>query len=175
MAKQEKYLLNWCSTGYGWAGMTPEDYNAKIQSAYNRFEELHAKYKFDAIAFTGSSGAAVAFPLAMLFKIPLIYVRKDGETSHGSPVECNARCHIKKYLIVDDFVSSGETVRRIVMKIRDRAELKGAYIPRPLGVMCFDTSITTTATVPVQWSTSTRAKPVRIPVFGTIKGDPNND
>jgi hypothetical protein len=175
MAKKEKYLLNFCATGYGWAGMSPEGYNEKMQAVYDRYEELRAIHKFDAIAFTGSSGAAAAFPLAMLFKIPMIYVRKDGENSHGSPVECNARCHIKKYLIVDDFVSSGETVRRIVAKIRDRAEMKDAYIPRPVGVMCFDTSVNCTATVPVMWRLGAKAQPVRIPIFGTIKGDPDND
>jgi adenine/guanine phosphoribosyltransferase-like PRPP-binding protein len=76
-------------------------------------------YDFDAIAFRGISGALVAPILAYRLNKSLLVVRKPkqtDETSHsGRRVEgdLNAR----RYLIVDDFQSSGNTVQAIVEEI----------------------------------------------------------
>jgi len=76
--------------------------------------------KFDTIAFAGMSGALIAPGIALATNKELTLVRKAGDKHHGSSitkgVEGNA--NINRYIIVDDLVSSGATVRRIQRQIR---------------------------------------------------------
>lgn len=72
---------------------------------------------FDAIAFTGNSGAAMAYPLSYHLQIPLICIRKTTDNSHyvqGGNGELEGYISAEKYLIVDDFTSSGTTLKRIL-------------------------------------------------------------
>lgn len=73
--------------------------------------------KFDYIVFTGISGASIAWPVCYKLKIPAIVVRKPGEKSHGYPVEGVGANKCKKYIIIDDFISSGNTIRKIIDSI----------------------------------------------------------
>jgi adenine/guanine phosphoribosyltransferase-like PRPP-binding protein len=73
------------------------------------------------VAVTGKSGMALAFATLMLIDFNLVVVRKRGENAHGSPVEGRDGVHLHKYLILDDFVSSGRTVREIVALLTERA------------------------------------------------------
>lgn len=68
--------------------------------------------EFDAIAFTGLSGALSAIPLAHALDIPMIAVRKRQEINHsGRGVEgCSSA---KRYVIIDECSASGATVARI--------------------------------------------------------------
>jgi len=125
-------------SGYGWTDMSTANLAATLKSAGRAFGKLRKELKFDAIAFTGSSGAAIAFYLAIEHEIPLIYVRKEAEESHGNIIEGTTMAGtIKKYLIVDDFVCSGATVCRIIKAITARAKTRGAYPAKPVGVFCF--------------------------------------
>ena len=77
--------------------------------------------RFDSLAFTGMSGAAIAFPLTLITDIPLTCVRKDHDGSHyqrrgGGSVEGHVQKGLR-YLIVDDQVSSGRTIRHIMHAI----------------------------------------------------------
>lgn len=72
--------------------------------------------KFDAIAFRGMSGAAIAYPVSYLTRIPLICTRKSAENSHGYDVEGPA-IEVHKYIILDDFISTGNTIAQIVRSI----------------------------------------------------------
>lgn len=72
---------------------------------------------YDSIAFTGMSGALFAPELSRTLNKHLIMVRKSTKQSHSSlMVEGNSRC--KKYIIVDDFISTGSTVQRIQKKVK---------------------------------------------------------
>lgn len=74
---------------------------------------LKEMYNFDTIAFTGSSGSGLAYILSYALKTPLILVRKQSDNNHsGLPFEGNM--DVKKYLIVDDIMSSGNTVANII-------------------------------------------------------------
>lgn len=75
-------------------------------------EQIH----FDAIAFRGVSGSALAFPVSYLTKIPLICVRKTTEGSHGYPVE-GGQVNVREYAILDDFIKTGDTINAIVRDI----------------------------------------------------------
>lgn len=73
---------------------------------------------FDTIAFSGMSGAAMAFMLSHWMNVPLLCVRKREDTSHYVKqsrkfLEGNAT-DVRKYLIVDDFISSGATVQYMI-------------------------------------------------------------
>ena len=84
--------------------------------------------KADAIAVTGKSGISVAFAALMEVNFPLIVVRKRGETTHGSPIEGSGDVDVRRYLVLDDFVSSGNTVVEIVSRLDEYADLQGGHI-----------------------------------------------
>ena len=69
-----------------------------------------ANYEFDTIALRGMSGALMAPILSIILGKPFTMVRKEGEGSHSSlPIE--GCISFQTYVIVDDFVVSGETAR----------------------------------------------------------------
>lgn len=82
---------------------------------------LQAEVPFQAIAFRGASGAAMAYPISAQLNIPLIYVRKPREQSHGDNIEGTNR-EITKYIIVDDFIETGKTIKDIIKAIDDAAD-----------------------------------------------------
>jgi len=85
---------------------------------------------FDSIAFTGVSGAALAFPLSVSLDKSLLCVRKRGESNH-SPFVVEGYIDTMSYIIVDDFVHSGATIRRIIREIKlvaPAAIAKGIYL-----------------------------------------------
>lgn len=76
---------------------------------------LHGR-DFQAIAFRGMSGALIAPTVAMLTDKTLIMVRK-GESTH-SVLMVEGDKAADKYVIVDDFIFSGETVAEILRQVR---------------------------------------------------------
>lgn len=123
------------NSGYGWAGYRPATTAKNLIMATERFEEIRKLVDFDSIAFTGSSGCAIAFPLLIKNKnLGMLYIRKAGESSHGSAIEYTAKNPVEKYIIVDDFVDSGATVRRIVRKINTFSANHGVQAPECVGV-----------------------------------------
>jgi hypoxanthine phosphoribosyltransferase len=88
-----------------------------VPEAVKKVRQLRKEFKFDAIAFSGSSGAALAFPLSFFLKIPLIHVRKG--SSHYGSGRIEGTISSKKYLIVDDFIDRGNTMKRIMKSIND--------------------------------------------------------
>lgn len=76
--------------------------------------------RFDSLAFRGMSGAIIAAPVAIALGKNLIMVRKPEETTHSDfPVEGNQSS--KKYIIIDDFVSSGHTCKAIIEAVHEFA------------------------------------------------------
>lgn len=73
---------------------------------------------FDAIAFCGLSGSLIAPILAMRLNKTLLAVRKDDEVCH-SPRKVEGDFGAKRYIIVDDFIDSGDTARGIIEKLED--------------------------------------------------------
>ena len=130
------------SSGYGWADKSPKEFSRVIKLATTAFKKLRTTVQFDAIAFTGSSGAAMAFPLMAELKIPIIYVRKPRESSHGGKIEYTSDVTINRYLIVDDFIDSGSTVKRVHKKIAEWSKEHQCAAPECVGVFlyCLDGS-----------------------------------
>jgi hypoxanthine phosphoribosyltransferase len=91
--------------------------------------------QFDAIAIRGNSGAIIGGAIATALNKPIILVRKDKwkEESHHSMMHVEGPLNwspLARYVIVDDFVSSGATFRKIQDAIAGRAECVGAYLYR---------------------------------------------
>jgi orotate phosphoribosyltransferase len=92
----------------------------KIDRAVVALEIFRKRTKFDSIAYTGVSGSLCAIPISYIMKIPLICVRKSLKNSHSSSyVEGYMG---KRYIIIDDFISSGKTINRILNKVSDSIE-----------------------------------------------------
>jgi hypothetical protein len=95
----------------------------KLRDVLTKARRILRKYQFDSIAFRGVSGALTAPILAYMLRKNVLAVRKkpseDGwsHSSHEVEGDTNAR----RYIIVDDFVASGKTIRAIFEKIHDFA------------------------------------------------------
>ncbi len=74
--------------------------------------------KFDAIAFTGMSGALIGPPVAMVLGKEIIMVRKDNSGTH-SIHDVEGDFNARAYIIVDDLRDTGATERFIIKKIAD--------------------------------------------------------
>lgn len=100
-------------SGYLGRVYNPRTFSGLVCEAVEQIRKLREELRFDAIAFRGSSGCALGYPVGAALEIPLIYVRKPEERSHGRPQE-GFEGAVRTYIIVDDFISSGNTVRAIM-------------------------------------------------------------
>ena len=80
-----------------------------------------SKIEFDSIAFSGMSGAVVAPMLATVLKKEVVMVRKEQDRAPYTHSEYRVEGYsaVKRYIIVDDFVSTGDSARYIVKQIHD--------------------------------------------------------
>jgi orotate phosphoribosyltransferase len=83
--------------------------------------QLHKLLQFDAIAIRGNSGAAVGWPVSYITGIPIVLIRK-GEKTHGRDME-GPDSRIDRYLILDDFIETGTTVRSMIDEFSKRRVL----------------------------------------------------
>jgi len=115
---------------------TPEIFPRTVDSTIKKVEELKKETDFDTIAFTGISGAAMAFILSHWLDVPLLCVRKQGESSHYHQLTrkiLEGNVHdVRKYIIVDDFIASGSTLRRVVDAINH-----GNYMAKCVGLVMY--------------------------------------
>ncbi len=96
----------------------PKQFKRLVQGVARNLRRIRKNTPFDALAFTGTSGAAMAYPLSMLMDIPLICVRKSTVGTHSMKVvEGSSQIDVRTYMIIDDFTSSGDTIKAIMRKI----------------------------------------------------------
>jgi adenine/guanine phosphoribosyltransferase-like PRPP-binding protein len=118
----------------------------KYEKTFNKTVAAIRKFKksnpFDAIAFSGTSGAALAYPLSLKLKVPLICVHKY--KTHSS-LSIEGVCFPNKYIIVDDLIESGSTIKRIIKKIKIYHEEFKAFKlvssqkgPEPVGIVLYN-------------------------------------
>lgn len=104
-----------------------------VPQAVKKLRAIKRQFPFDAIAFTGSSGAALAYPLSYLMKLPLIHVRKGPSHYSGGKVE--GTISSKRYIIVDDFIETGASIRRVLKAID--SELDAA---KPVAILLYSSN-----------------------------------
>lgn len=90
--------------------------------------------EFDSIAFRGVSGGLIAPAVCMVLdKYPIVVRKYDDEEAHSSHLvegyEATAR-----YLIIDDLIDTGDTIRQILRDVRQYLS-RGAVC---VGVITYD-------------------------------------
>lgn len=94
----------------------PDEFRKTVNGLVDFIEDR--ELEFSHIACRGMSGVTIAAPLAYALHKSLIVVRKTKADSHAEQlVEGVPVHHPFSYLIVDDFIVSGNTVRTIVDEI----------------------------------------------------------
>lgn len=88
--------------------------------------------RVDLIVGTGISGTLLLIPVSLKSGIRCGVVRKQNSGSHsGRKIETGTYDDIGRYVIIDDFVESGETVERIIKtitKIHPQSECVGIIL-----------------------------------------------
>lgn len=151
-----KLAQNYFGGSYGWSGDGFGGWKYTVKKSLPALKKLKRALNFDAIAITGSSGAALAFYASIHLDVPVIYVRKARENSHGQQIESNVHGAVKRYIIVDDFIDSGATVNRIISHIDKQCKKRLEAEPECVGIFLYAESDCTFST----------KKGVTIPVFG---------
>ena len=107
-------LDNGYATGY-----TKERVEKRAAFAAVAIAELRSQTGSTSVVVHGNSGVSCGFAalMASAEDFNLVLLRKDNDNSHGAPIEGPAGHRLGKYLILDDFVSSGATMNRIRDKI----------------------------------------------------------
>lgn len=117
----------------------PEILKKTSELARKQIRKFQKKYPFDTLVFTGVSGMSLGFILSRDLGIPVLLIRKSGERSHANGI-IEGYCTGKSYLIVDDFVDTGSTIRRIVRrmnKIDGGPKCAGIFLHAPcMGNYC---------------------------------------
>lgn len=118
--------------------MNPRSLAEAIQRSVEAVELAKCNGRVDAIAVRGISGAAVGFAVAARVGLPVILVRKDGDDSHSGAGIVESQGHILvgddailRYVIIDDFIESGDTIIKTVRAIVEYAAMHSAT--------CYDT------------------------------------
>ena len=113
----------------------PARFPKSVDKTLAAAERLKKCSGFDTIAFTGMSGAAMAFLLSHWMDVPLLCVRKKTDSSHFvnsfPPRYLEGHTEVRKYLIVDDFIASGATMQYMIDTINEqnsRAECVGILL-----------------------------------------------
>lgn len=85
--------------------------------------------EFDTIVFRGMSGALIAPIIAHKMEKEIVMLRKPDVTTHSS-YKYEGFIDVKRYVIIDDFVSTGDTVATIINRMRSAGDSKfvGLYL-----------------------------------------------
>lgn len=105
------------TAGYSCLGLAPMAYRKAVAQVAKDLPFILEECRADCVVVRGSSGTV--FAGALLFAAPsvrIVVARKEGENSHGSQISAAGgdSFRVERYLILDDFVASGGTVRGII-------------------------------------------------------------
>ena len=107
------------SSGYA-TGYAAKEVRKRALWAADAIGKMMAETGATSVVVHGNSGVSCGFAALMLsphLDFNIVLLRKDNDNSHGSPVEGPHFHRLERYLILDDFISSGNTMNRIRDKI----------------------------------------------------------
>lgn len=107
----------------------PHSFQAKVSHAVCILSRFGLS-RFDRIAFSGMSGAMIAPAVACELGKTLVMVRKSSDKTHSS-FKVEGELLRGNYVIIDDQISSGRTVRRIQQQIHEAEENEKAWGSSP--------------------------------------------
>ncbi len=108
-----------------------KEFSKRVIRLANKIKKFSIKNRYDAILFTGVSGMAMGFPLSLKLKKPIVIVRKEGCAWNHSEYQIEGLKEFKRYIIVDDRISTGKTINNIIRNIKDHcpnAKLTGIFL-----------------------------------------------
>lgn len=97
----------------------------------------------DAVAVRGTSGLSVAYGVLAFADVPFLVMKKSGESSHSGKITLAGGCEdtnsirLQSYIILDDLISSGNTVRGMISDLPN-AECKGILLYEELIAAAMD-------------------------------------
>lgn len=104
----------------------------KFQEVVDFAVESMKSLDFDVVVFRGFSGAIIGAPVALQLKKDWALVRKPNDASHTSNrIEGSVW---GRYVIVDDFIDSGKTMRAILETVKEY----GSTLAECLGCILYD-------------------------------------
>lgn len=113
----------------------PKKLTKTLDHVCKAIEKDKKEFNIQALAVRGNSGTLVAGAISMMVNLPIILVRKEGDGSHSDyKVEFNNILKKKGtagYVVVDDIISSGDTIRSIFWAVQDHLpllEMKKIYL-----------------------------------------------
>lgn len=95
----------------------PDELTRTVLRVASAIDSLALPPKF--IAVRGVSGVSVGAAVSFYTKLPLVVIRKDDEQTHSSGTVQGLFGMRGRYVIVDDLVDTGATVRAIVRALED--------------------------------------------------------
>lgn len=122
-----------------------------VEACDSRITELRKDMEINALAASGNSGLPLLGALSFYTGLPMLAVRKTADTQNdtvfiGDTWDLRTRTRMvngtfstfTRYLIVDDLIDSGRTIRRIIDNIE--TEAKGLSIETPccVGILLYD-------------------------------------
>lgn len=105
-------------------GYAPDKRKKVIKGLITLIEK--SRVKFDGVAARGVSGLLFAPIIADHFDKTIIVSRKKGEDSHASE-EVAGDGNVSNYIIVDDLIGRGNTMRNILSSLKD-AKCVGIFL-----------------------------------------------
>jgi len=95
-----------------------------IKNIANVIKNIRKQKHFDAIAFSGMSGAAIAFPISSMMNINLLLIRKPEENSyrvlHQGEILDGPGKDISSCVILDDLIKTGKTIKRMLSVLQEQ-------------------------------------------------------
>lgn len=123
-------------------------------------DNIHnSKIEFDSIVFRGMSGALLVPEISSLINKPMILVRKDDDSHSSHKVEGYA--YPKNFIIIDDLIYSGATVRHVIDEMEERFPS-----PKCVGIFLYHSEDDSPSTFQVRTGTP------QIPVYSFIVKTP---
>ena len=110
---KNSHMPEWNHSTYLWR-LIPTD---KLKNTARLAKRALAKYNYDALACRGVSGLLIAPLLACRLNKSLLVVRKPSEDNLHTTRTVEGDQAARRYIIIDDFMSSGETVNAIQEEI----------------------------------------------------------
>lgn len=95
---------------YFWPALVPETRNQLLADAIDALRGDDVP-DFDGFVVRGVSGVVFGAMLALVFDRPLVVVRKEDDHTTHSSKKVEGQALGGRYIFVDDFISSGATVR----------------------------------------------------------------
>lgn len=124
--------------GYA-TGYSQDKVRQKAKFAAAAIASMSKSVNADCVIVHGNSGVSCGFAALMYHNFNLVLLRRDNDNSHGSPLEGPNGHRIERYLILDDFISSGKTVRRVRRKVTELALQygDGRASPQCVGIVLY--------------------------------------